>query len=192
MSRKARRVRYSLEPQEKELSVFELKTILRGADELVMKGGRGLLAKILKGSRDKTIREKRLDKCPVYGTFRELTLREITAKIDRAITDGYLDIEYDYRLPLLVFTDRGWEIERDTYSDELLKGFDLMIEKGTFFEMGYLKDRNRGMIFMLLDKVAVTKNSKYIPLLKVWEKTDYRKVRAKINWTIKQIENAEA
>ena len=60
MSRKIRRVRYSLEPQKKELSVFELKTILRGADELIMKGGRGILAKILKGSRDKTLKEKKL------------------------------------------------------------------------------------------------------------------------------------
>lgn len=191
MSRKIRRVRYSLEPQKKELSVFELKTILRGADELIMKGGRGILAKILKGSRDKTLKEKKLDECPVYGSFRELVLREITAKIDRAIVDGYLDIEYDYRLPLLVFTDRGWEIEMDTYSDELLKGFDLMIEKRTPFDMSYLKDRNRPMILLLLDKIAATKNSKYISLLKVWEKIDYIKVRAKINWVIRQIENTE-
>jgi len=191
MSRKIRRVRYSLEPQKKELSVFELKTILRGADELIMKGGRSLLAKILKGSRDKTLKEKKLDKCPVYGSFRELALREITAKVDRAIVDGYLDIEYDYRLPLLVFTDRGWEIEMDTYSDELLKGFDLMIEKGMLLDMCYLKGRNRPMIFLFLDKVAATKNSKYIPLLRVWEKIDYRKIIAKINWVIRQIESVK-
>ena len=49
---------------------------------------------------------------------RELVLREITVKIDRAIVDGYLDIEYNYRFPFLVFTDRGWEIEKDTYFDD--------------------------------------------------------------------------
>lgn len=38
--------------------------------------------------------------------------RNLLAKIDRAIADGYLDIEYDYRLPFLVFTSRGWEIKR--------------------------------------------------------------------------------
>jgi hypothetical protein len=39
------------------------------------------------------------------------------------IEQGYLDIEYDYRLPLLVFTDRGWDIERETMADELLQEF---------------------------------------------------------------------
>ena len=65
MSRKVRRVRYYLQPHKRELAVYELKTILRGADELIMRGGRGLLAKILKGSKDKVIKEKKLEKCPV-------------------------------------------------------------------------------------------------------------------------------
>jgi len=186
MSRKVRRVRYYLQPHKRELAVYELKTILRGADELIMRGGRGLLAKILKGSKDKVIKEKKLEKCPVYGAFKDLTVKEITEKIDRAIVDGYLSIEYDYRLPLLVFTDKGWEIEKDTYSDELLKGFDELLEKGPPFDMSYLKDRNRQMILLLLDKITVTKNQKYIPLLKAWEKIDYRKVREKINLVIEK------
>ena len=187
MSRKVKRVRYYLEPSEKKLTMDELKIILRGADELIMRGGRGLLAKILKGSKDKVITEKKLERCPVYGAFKDLTVKKITEKIDRGIVDSYLAIEYDYRLPLLVFTDKGWKIEMDTYSDELLKEFDELLEKGPPFDMNYLKDRNRSMILLLLDKVAATKDSKYIPLLESWEKIDYRKVREKINWVIEKI-----
>jgi len=146
MSRKVKRVLFRLYPSREKLTVYELKTILRGADELIFKGGRGLLAKILKGSKDKDIKEKKLQNCPVYGSFKNLTLKEIVEKIDKAIVDGYLSIEYDYRLPLLVFTEKGWEIEKDTFTDELLKGFDKMIEKGPPYDMLYLKDRNRQTI----------------------------------------------
>ncbi|MFO0794488.1 MAG: hypothetical protein U0586_10555 [Candidatus Brocadiaceae bacterium] len=51
-------------------------------------------------------------------------------------------------------------IEKDTYSDELLRGFDKMLESGcNLFNMNYLKDSNRELILMLLDKVQVTGNT---------------------------------
>ncbi|UOQ49826.1 hypothetical protein MUN88_07060 [Gracilibacillus caseinilyticus] len=52
------------------LSVEEIKVILRAADELIGQGGGTLLAKILKGSREKRVLELELDKCPVYGYFK--------------------------------------------------------------------------------------------------------------------------
>jgi len=89
----------------------------------------------------------------------------------------------------LVYTRIGWEIEMDTYSDELLQGFDVMIASGkTDFDMTYLKDRNRKMILMLLDKVAATGDSKYIPILEAWKKIDYKKVRQKINGVINKLQ----
>ena len=60
----------------------EISTILRGADELIMNGGRTLLARILKGSREKKILELELDLSPAYGAFRDLTIEDITACID--------------------------------------------------------------------------------------------------------------
>jgi len=86
-----------------------------------MSGGRTALTKILKGSRDKKVLEHNFDKNPVYGYFKNLSLADITAKIDWLILNGYLEIEYNYRLPLLVYAEKGWEIEMDTYSDELLE-----------------------------------------------------------------------
>ncbi len=122
-----------------------------------------------------------MHKSPVYGYYKQLSIEEILAKIDWVIINGYLRIEYDYRLPLLVYTGKGWEIEKDTYSDELLRGFDKMLESGcSFFNMSYLKDRNRELILMLLDKVETTGNRKYLPILESWELIDYKKVRERI------------
>lgn len=53
----------------KQLPEEEIRAILRAADELIMQGGRTLLAKILKGSREKKVLALELDKCPVYGFF---------------------------------------------------------------------------------------------------------------------------
>lgn len=183
MGRRVRRVPVNLNIDDlRPVPVDEIKAILRGADPIIMSGGRTLLAKILKGSRESKILELNLDRCPVYGYFNELSTKEITIKIDWLILNEYLGIQYDYRLPLLVYTRKGWEIEMDTFTDELLQGFDKMIASGkTDFDMSYLKDRNREMILMLLDKVAATGDKKYIPILEAWKRVDYKKVRQKIN-----------
>jgi hypothetical protein len=50
MGKKVKRVRVELDASGiKQLSDHEIKTILRGADDLIMSGGRALLAKILAG-----------------------------------------------------------------------------------------------------------------------------------------------
>jgi len=74
MSRCIQRVRYRLDPQEGDsLPQAEIVAILRGADDLIMRGGRALLAKLLKGSRAKRVLELGLDKSPVYGYFMTLS-----------------------------------------------------------------------------------------------------------------------
>lgn len=189
MSRKVNRVKYHLDSKGiKEIPYEEIVAILRAADDLIMRGGRNLLSKLLKGSKEKKIIELGLDKNPSYNFYSEISLEDILAKIDWTIKNNYLAIEYDFRLPLLVFTEEGWEIEKDTYSTELLKGFDKMIDSGAnYFNMNYLKDKNRGLIFLLLDKVEQTKDKKYIPILDAWEKIDYKKVKQKINQVINSI-----
>jgi superfamily II DNA helicase RecQ len=189
--RKVRRVRYTLDDKGiKPLPHEEIVAILRGADDLIMRGGRNLLAKILKGSREKKVLELKLNKSPVYGYYKHLTLDQILARIDWVILKDYLDLEYDYRLPLLVYTKKGWEIEKDIYSDELLVGFDKMLESGAAsFNMLYLKDKDRQLIFMLLDKIEASGNRRYIPLLEAWMKVDYKKVRKRIRQVINNLTN---
>ncbi len=185
MGKKIKRQPYRLDTRGiKSLPEQEIKIILRGADESIMKGGRNLLVKILKGSKDKKLLEKELNNSPVYGVFKHLKLEEIMAKIDWVIVNGYLTIEYDYRLPLLVYTPMGWEIEKDTYSDELLEAMKNNID---FFNLETLKDRNRGMIFLLLDKIAKSGDKRFILLLKRWGQIDYKKVRKRINKIIEEL-----
>ena len=189
MSKKVIRVSVDLHPQKSgPLLNEEIKAILRGADDLIMEGGRSLLAKILKGSQDKTILEKGLNSNPAYGYYKGLSIYDITSKIDWLIVNRYLEIEYSYRLPMLVYGPKGWEIEKDTYTDELLAGFDKLIESGiNSFNMLYLKDRARDMIMLLLDKIQARGDSKYIPILEAWRKIDYKKVRVRINSVIRAI-----
>lgn len=193
MGRKVKGVRYTLDTKGiKNLLRHEIAVILRGTDDLIMRGGRALLAKILKGSKDKKVIALDLHKSPVYGYYKHLSIEEILARIDWVIVTGYLRIEYNYRLPLLFYTGKGWEIEKDTYSDELLRCFDKMLESGcSLFNMSYLKDRNRELILMLLDKVEATGNRKYLPILESWEKIDYKKVRERIGKVIAHLKQSE-
>ena len=55
---KRQRVQYELDTGDvKKLSEDEIVAILRAADELINTGGRSMLAKILKGSKDKKVLE---------------------------------------------------------------------------------------------------------------------------------------
>lgn len=193
MSRKVKRIPYHLDAKEVEdLPLAEIAAILRGADDLIMTGGRSLLTKILKGSRDKKLLSLGLDESPVYGYYNHLTLADIQARVDWVILNRYLDIEYDWSLPLLRYTQWGWEIERKTYARELLNGFDdLLASDQTEYDMVYLKDRARDMILLLLDMVAETGNPKYIPILEAWAKVDYKKVRMRISEVIKHLHQNE-
>jgi len=164
--------------------------ILRAADELIGQGGRTLLTKILKGSREKKVLELELDQCPVYGYFQSEKMADIAEKVDWMIEHDFLDIEYFGKLPMIVFTERGWLIERNQRVDEFLQEWDQWIEEGSAVpDMTYLKDRDRGMILLLLDKVKESGNRDYIPFLKAWEKVDYKKVRAAIRDTIASMES---
>ena len=158
------------------LEMNDIKAILRAADELIATGGRTILSRVLKGSRDKKVLEHGLDQCPVYGFYRHLTLEEISHRIDFLIKSGYLKIEYSSSLPVIVYTQKGWEIERETYTEELLQKLKGLLAGNDYSFVTELKDRNRGMILLLIEKIRKTGNPDFIPLLKAWQEIDYRKV----------------
>ena len=71
LSSRKQRVKYHLNSGGiTHLDFHEIKAILRAADELIATGDRTILAKILKGSRDKKLLEYGLDQCPAYGFYR--------------------------------------------------------------------------------------------------------------------------
>ncbi|AGK54040.1 RQC-minor-1 family DNA-binding protein [Bacillus sp. 1NLA3E] len=170
----------------------DIKTILRAADEIIAQGGRTLLAKILKGSREKKVLQLELNQCPVYGWFHSEKLEEILKKIDWMIDYDFLDIEFSGKLPMIVFTERGWEIEANQRADEFLREWVQWLEQGRPSpEMSYLKDRNRKMILLFLEKIKETKDRKYIPYLEAWEKIEYKRVKAEIRTIIHALESNE-
>lgn len=176
-----------------QLPEEDIRAILRAADEIIASGGRTLLAKILKGSREKKVLALELDRCPVYGIFHSEKLEQVMKKIDWMIDFDFLDIEYDGKLPMIVFTDRGWQIESDQRADELLREWDGWLEQDRSIpDMYYLKDRNRSMIFLFLEKVRETGDKKYIPYLEAWEEIDYKKVKARIREIMKALKSNES
>ena len=192
MVKKEKKVRYELTPNGiKSLPDNEIKTILRGADDLIMSGGRAMLAKILAGSKEKKLLELELNYSPVYGAFNGFSQKEILAKIDWLILHHYLAIEYSGRLPMLVFTDKGWDIERETYADELLEKLIDAAENRAYEFVETLKDRNRGLILLLLDNIAVSSNKELLTILDAWQSIEVKKVRTRIQEVIDLLEKVE-
>ena len=178
----------------KSLTDEEIRIILRGADELIMKAGRTMLAKLLKGSKEKKILEYQLDKCPVYGALSNFSSEEITHKIDWMIEHDYLALEYSGKLPFLVFTPKGWEIEKETYTEELFCQFKKLcedksanVEQQYCIFIGILKTRNRQVILLLLDKIEQRGTKDFLPLLEQWAITEVKKVAARIHFVEKRI-----
>jgi hypothetical protein len=187
MGRKVHRVPVHLDSKGIEpLSESEIALILRGADELIGSGGRTLLAKILKGSKEKRLLELELHESPAYGALRELSLEQITARIDWLIINRYLRIEYNYRLPILVYTPLGWEIEKETFAAEKLARLDRQLEEGdpdkTF---AWLNDMNPQVMHRILDMITDSGDNKYIHALEQWAGNTRRKVRVRIHGILK-------
>jgi RQC domain len=193
MSRTVRRVDYHLDSKGiRAVPPEEIRAILRAADDLIMRGGRTLLVKILRGSRAKEVLRWSLDQSPAYGFYKQRTDDEVLARVDWLIRNGYLLIEYDGRLPLLIYTPAGWAIERETLSDELLRDLDQTLSGGQQpIDMTHLKDRNREMIWRSLDKIEASGDPRYIPALEAWALIDYKKVRQRIRTVIDVLKSAK-
>ena len=195
MSRRVQRVAYHLDTKGIHLlPPAEVRMILRGTDDLIRRGGRHLLTLILKGSRAKEVLTRSLDQSPAHGFYRNLSTEEVLARVDWVIRHGYLAIEYDYRLPLLVYTPKGWSIEKETVADEHLRNIDQALRSSRQPpDMSDLKDRNREVIWRLLEKIQASGDLRYIPAPKAWEPIDYRKVRQRIRSVIRSLrgENAD-
>lgn len=182
MSRRRQQVPVHLDAKGiKSLPTADIHAILRAADSLIAAGGRSLLTKILRGSRSKDVLAHDLDQNPAYGYYRGMPEEDVLARIDWMILHDYLHIIYAGRIPVLAFTPQGWEIERENYAAELVRGFDDMLASSQGpYAMEYLKDRDRPMILLVLDKVQASGDPKYLPLLEDWARIDYQKVKQRI------------
>lgn len=181
MSKKVRRVSVSLDAGEiKDLPQEDIRMILRGADELILTGGRSMLAKILKGSKDKKIFEYKLNECPAYGYYQDMKLDDISKCIDWMIKKDYLRIEYDYRLPLLVFSEKGWQIEKETFAQEIYQRMCLDVKENKARVIFEMKEVNRQVVMRVLDKIEKDGTEEFLPYLEAWKMLEVKKVAARI------------
>ena len=188
MSKKVRRVPVVLDAGEiKDLPLEDIRMILRGADELISTGGRSMLAKILKGSKDKKIFEYKLNECPAYGYYQDMKLDDISKCIDWMIKEDYLRIEYDYRLPLLVFSEKGWQIEKETFAQELYQRMCLDVEEKKVRVIFEMKEVNRQVVMCVLDKIEKDGTKEFLPYLEAWKMLEVKKVAARIAEVEKKI-----
>ncbi|MFD0870210.1 RQC domain [Chlamydia abortus] len=178
--------------QMKPLPDPELRAILRAADDIIGEGGRTLLSKILKGSKERKLLELGLDRNPSYGYYKDLTLEQIMDKVDHMIRTGFLATEVYGKYSTIVFTSRGWAIERERRAEEFLQEWDYWLENSVApLNMEYLKERNRGMMFLFLYKILCSRNKKYIPFLTLWERIDFKKVQAEIRNVIQALKQSD-
>ena len=180
MSKKVRRVPVSLDAGEiKDFPQEDIRMILRGADELISTGGRSMLAKILKGSKDKKIFEYKLNECPAYGYYQDMKLDDISKCIDWMIKKDYLRIEYD-RLPLLVFSEKGWQIEKETFAQEIYQRMCLDVKENKARVIFEMKEVNRQVVMRVLDKIEKDGTEEFLPYLEAWKMLEVKKVAARI------------
>ena len=181
MSKKVRRVPVILDAGEiKDLPQEDIQMILRGADELISTGGRSMLAKMLKGSKDKKIFEYKLNECPAYGYYQDMKLDDISKCTDWMLKKDYLRIEYDYRLPLLVFSEKGWQIEKETFAQELYQRMCLDVEEKKARVIFEMKEVNRQVVMRVLDKIEKDGTKEFLPYLEAWKMLEVKKVAARI------------
>ena len=188
MSRRVNRIPVVLDTGNvKELSQEDIKMILRAADMCIMKAGRNMLAKILKGSKDKKVLELKLNECPAYGYYQDMKLDDISKCIDWMIKEDYLRIEYDYRLPLLVFSEKGWQIEKETFAQELYQRMCLDVEEKKARVIFEMKEVNRQVVMCVLDKIEKEGTEEFLPYLEAWKMLEVKKVAARIAEVEKKI-----
>lgn len=164
----------------RDLPMEDIRMVLRGADELISTGGRSMLAKILKGSKDKKILEYKLNECPAYGYYHDMKLDDISKCIDWMIKKDYSRIKYNYRLLLLVFSEKGWEIEKETFAEELYQRVCLDIKEKNACVIFEMKEVNRQGVMLVLDKIEKDGTEEFLTCLETWKLLEVKKVAVRI------------
>lgn len=150
----------------KPLTEEEIMTILLAADEIIMYGGKGLLGKILGGSKDKRIFTSELHHSPAYGTFKGTTQKEIMEKVDWMFQNGYLAA--DDKLSLLLYTEKGWEKVREELATMLYTDFINAAEYNRYDFIDVIGSQPMDLRTLLLEKIKKSGDRDLIEMLNAW------------------------
>ena len=120
-----------------------------------------------------------------------MKLDDISKCIDWMIKKDYLRIKYNYRLPLLVFSEKGWEIEKETFAEELYQRFCLDIKEKNARVIFEMKDVNRQVVMLVLDKIEKDGTEEFLNSLEAWKLMEVKKVAVRIAEVENTIKNRE-
>lgn len=175
-------------PQNLQLHKSDLTVILRAADDLNGRGGIDLLVKILKGKQEPSIRKLGLENSPVFGIYEAIEQDQIMKRIEIAIQEGYLTVFHSSAgKSLLILSQSGKAIEKETMAIELLNEFDELLSQGEPYDLSELQTQDQAVKERLLNLIESSQNSKYIPLLVTWEALEHKKNRNRIDQVIQRL-----
>lgn len=106
--------------QGRGLSREEIETISRGMRAVFGEAGRTSLARVLAGSRAKTVKEEWKTN-PSYGAFLEKSQKEILEMIDWCLDEEFIRLEYRDGYPILLFAERGLAMDIELAAREFLE-----------------------------------------------------------------------
>ena len=165
----------------------ELTLVLHAADQIVHLGGRTMLVKLLKGSRDKKALEHGLDAYECYGCLAHLTTVQLERYVDWTIEQGYLEVYYDKYLPFLAFTPKGWARERPVAERALFDQFCQDVESGQFAMAERMKHIKNEVALDVIDMIGQECDSRCIPHLQAWSDVASKRIKKKIAYAMRTI-----
>ena len=113
---------------------------------------------------------------------------EIGQRVDWMIRKDYLRVEYDYRLPVIIYSPIGWEIEKRQCALELYQTICNAAKAGDEAIIEKLKEHtNRQVVLILLELIEERGDPSLIPFLERWREVEVKKLKSRIGGIIKAI-----
>jgi hypothetical protein len=148
------------------LSEDEIITILIAANEIIMYGGKGLLGKILAGSKDKRIYTANLHHSPAYGAFEGMTQKQIMEKVEWVLSNGYLST--DEKLSLITYTEKGWDIAKEALAEDFYTELVLAAEFERYDYLEVIRNQSPDLRMLILDVIEEQGDTDLIEMLMAW------------------------
>ncbi|MBT2685109.1 RQC-minor-1 family DNA-binding protein [Bacillus sp. ISL-37] len=173
------------------LSEEELTTILLAANEIIMYGGKGLLGKILSGSKDKRIYTADLHHSPMYGAFSDVKQKEVMEKVEWVLANGYLTT--DEKLSLLMYTDKGWDFVKDELAESIYTEFALAAEFGRYEYVDFILAQHPELKMDLLDFIEERDSKELIDILIEWlELENFKPIPERIREVLQKLDKGNS
>ena len=159
----------------------ERNVILVCADELIAKGGRDLLAQMLKGIHSEVVLAVEGEKMKSFGSMQSLSLAQIEAKIDGLLEEDLLRVEPYMGRPLLVHSPAGWERTKDLLATRVVRRLTQRVEagetKGVYGEIGRVHTEVKHLV---LERIGATRDARFLALLESWRERETKPIKRRI------------